>query len=126
MQPTQQYTFLSSWALQNRHMQPLVGYADCNKRVADGCEASIDMDINNCGVCGNACPSPPNSRSVCMSGVCSFKCNSGFADCDKIAANGCEVNLGTNSANCGHCGNVVSLLIFEFERQLLIIYDIVP
>jgi hypothetical protein len=31
-------------------------------------------------------------------------CNQGFVDCDKSAANGCEVNTGTDPINCGACG----------------------
>jgi hypothetical protein len=31
-------------------------------------------------------------------------CPAGFADCDGIAANGCESNLQTDPANCGRCG----------------------
>jgi hypothetical protein len=31
-------------------------------------------------------------------------CATGYADCDKSAANGCEIDTNTNVANCGGCG----------------------
>jgi hypothetical protein len=54
---------------------------------------------------------PSNSRSVCMSRVCRFECNSRFAGCDKNTANRCEATSRTDSTNCGHYGNVVSHLV---------------
>jgi hypothetical protein len=36
-------------------------------------------------------------------------CLSPYGDCDKVAANGCEVALPTDPANCGTCGNVCTL-----------------
>src|SRR5690606_3390397 len=33
-------------------------------------------------------------------------CNSGRADCDGLASNGCEINLSFDNNNCGTCGNV--------------------
>jgi len=42
-----------------------------------------------------------------MGGVCGLgTCNAGFGDCNGMPADGCEVNLATNNANCGACGNV--------------------
>lgn len=32
-------------------------YEDCNKNIADGCEANLASDRNNCGACGNVCAS---------------------------------------------------------------------
>ena len=51
------------------------------------------------------CPVPPNSTAACTAatGTCAFACSTGFADCDKAAANGCEINLTNDSANCGAC-----------------------
>ena len=33
----------------------LKDFEDCNKNTADGCEASLASDKNNCGRCGNVC-----------------------------------------------------------------------
>ena len=43
------------------------GFADCNGVVADGCEASLASDANNCGGCGNTCS---GATPVCQSGTC--------------------------------------------------------
>jgi len=39
-------------------------------------------------------------------GVNACVCNAGYANCDGNQANGCEVNLTSDSNNCGACGNV--------------------
>jgi hypothetical protein len=41
-------------------------------------------------------------------GACSITCASGFANCDGLAVNGCEINLTNNPQNCGGCGHVCS------------------
>jgi hypothetical protein len=37
-------------------------------------------------------------------GVSALACPSGYGDCDRNPANGCEVNLKTDPSNCGICG----------------------
>ena len=82
------------------------GFADCNRRNDDGCETTLNTDVTNCGACANACPTPANaSAATCTGGRCGFTCNPSFADCDGMAANGCEVDLRANAGNCGLCGN---------------------
>jgi hypothetical protein len=82
------------------------GYADCNHAAFDGCEVSVALDMNNCGICGHICTAP-NATSSCSSGVCSIMgCGTGFRDCDGAYANGCEAYLATDPNNCGTCGNV--------------------
>ncbi|HQP34054.1 MAG TPA: hypothetical protein PLI95_02705 [Polyangiaceae bacterium] len=65
---------------------------------------SLNTDLDNCGACGEVC-STPNADPICAGGHCQVKaCNTGFADCDQAAANGCEVELAKDPANCGECG----------------------
>lgn len=82
------------------------GFADCNGTSSDGCEIALLTNINNCGACGNSCPTVANATSTCVAGVCSFTCNSGFANCNGSNADGCEINLLSNTNNCGACGSV--------------------
>jgi hypothetical protein len=85
-----------------------VGFANCNGITGDGCEVSLSANTSNCGSCTTVCPTRPNSLPVCVSGVCSISCNSGFANCNANNTDGCEINLLTNSSNCGACGAVCS------------------
>jgi hypothetical protein len=81
------------------------GFADCNKKADDGCEANLGADPKNCTVCDNVCPAAPGAMAACIAGACGFGgCLPGFADCDGDQANGCEVNLFTDAFNCGSCG----------------------
>lgn len=85
-------------------------FRDCNNAVADGCEVNTAGDVNNCGACGNKCPTPANAASAsCSAGACKFTCLPGFADCDGNPANGCEVNLNADVNNCGACTNKCGL-----------------
>jgi hypothetical protein len=86
------------------------GWTNCDQIPADGCEVHSDVDINNCGTCKNSCPPVANGLQGCIGGVCGIgACNNGFADCDMSAMNGCEVNLNTDSMNCGKCGTVCAM-----------------
>jgi Stigma-specific protein, Stig1 len=64
-------------------------------------------DPYNCGACGNICPYViPNGSDTCLAGSCQIVvCDTGFADCDHLIDNGCEVQLGSDPANCGTCGS---------------------
>jgi hypothetical protein len=79
------------------------GFANCDSNPANGCEIDVNTNANHCGSCGHVC-SLPNANAMCASGGCQIaSCNAGFADCDGVAANGCEVNLNTDVAHCGTC-----------------------
>ena len=83
------------------------GYANCDNMTANGCEVNITNNLNNCGGCGVVCPGYPNANASCVSSACSMgTCNAGYANCDNMTANGCEVNLTSNDANCGSCGHI--------------------
>lgn len=84
------------------------GYGDCNSDPKDGCESQLGSDVSNCGACGNSC-NMANATATCTGGQCGIaSCKSGFGDCDKKAANGCEANLQSDPSNCGACGNACS------------------
>ncbi|WP_455212362.1 MopE-related protein [Kaarinaea lacus] len=42
------------------------GFADCDAKPANGCETDIMNDNDNCGACGNVCP----SLEICVAGIC--------------------------------------------------------
>ncbi len=84
------------------------GFADCDGSAADGCEANLTTDVSSCGACGNAC-ALPNAAPACVAGTCAIgACNAGFADCDGVAANGCETNLQSDAGHCGACSTACS------------------
>jgi hypothetical protein len=82
-----------------------MGFADCDKKVENGCEVNLGTDSANCSACGNACKPPANSVAICQAGKCSAgACAKGFGDCNNDKKDGCEVDLQKDSANCGVCG----------------------
>lgn len=82
------------------------GFSDCNGLPEDGCEVELATNVGHCGTCGNAC-STANGMPACVAGVCAVgSCNDGFGDCDKVASNGCEINITTDVNNCKACGKV--------------------
>jgi hypothetical protein len=94
-----------------------IGSGNCNGSVADGCEANLKTDINNCGVCNARCINPQNATGVtCAAGQCEVvtctkvmnamgRVTNQWADCDGLYNNGCEVDLKTSLTNCGYCNS---------------------
>jgi hypothetical protein len=111
------------------------GFRDCNTVVSDGCEVSVNTDLNNCGGCNNQC-NLPHAVPSCTAGVCRVtSCLPGWWNLDGNDANGCEYscvytagglevcdgldnncngaidegfNLATDATNCGSCGHACS------------------
>ncbi len=92
------------------------GYTQCG----DDCKL-LDSDRDNCGACGKLCRapksddpawicgpslSPPNTLWTCASASCILDCKPLFGNCNEnLCADGCEIDLKTDSNNCGACGN---------------------
>ncbi len=83
-------------------------FDDCDMSSGNGCESDLNVDPNNCSVCGTAC-SYANAVPVCVLGNCMMgNCHTGFDDCNLSDADGCEVNLNNDPNNCSTCGNACS------------------
>lgn len=85
------------------------GWDDCDKSYWSGCETELATDVNHCGMCATDCTKQNMSHAVpkCEASQCLVgSCDPGFADCNGIPTDGCEVDLATNKANCGACDNV--------------------
>ncbi len=79
---------------------------DCDGNVTNGCESDLNAETLNCGACRNACVAGPQSTPRCTSGACSITCATGFSDCNRSAADGCEIDTRVSPTNCGACGTV--------------------
>jgi Stigma-specific protein, Stig1 len=85
------------------------GFRDCDGNPSNGCEVNTNTSNANCGACSRAC-TIANANAVCTNGACQLQaCTGSFRDCDNNPANGCEVDSGSSTANCGACGNVCNL-----------------
>ncbi len=80
------------------------GFADCDSAAANGCEVNTTNTLTSCGTCGTVCAPPANATATCEDSACGFTCLMGFADCDGVASNGCEVVLASDVNACGACG----------------------
>lgn len=81
-----------------------MGSADCDGMSVNGCEMNTLASVDNCGVCGNRCPTPAHATPTCTLGACGFACTADLSDCDGMVSTGCETNTQTSAAHCGGCG----------------------
>lgn len=81
------------------------------------CDADLRTDPAHCGACGNACPARANAGVDCVAGACGILCRAGFANCNTMSADGCEVDTNTSAAHCGRCGRACATgQVCEFGR----------
>ncbi len=78
-------------------------FADCDRVPSNGCEVDTLSDTLHCGACGTPCATRPHAASACAGGRCEYACDAGWADCDGVADNGCEVDLRHDVSHCGAC-----------------------
>jgi hypothetical protein len=72
--------------------------ADCDGMAANGCERDLAHDPNFCGSCKASPCVAPNGVPECSASHCSIRsCTAGFADCNKVVADGCEAPAETCS-----------------------------
>ena len=46
-----------------------------------------------------------NTHGTCSADCSTIQCDSGYADCDGILSNGCEIETNTSPTHCGSCTN---------------------
>ena len=79
-------------------------HQDCNHVASDGCEIDTDHDALHCGGCTAPPCVVPNATPDCAAAHCAIRsCNTGFADCNDSAIDGCETNLNTDESSCSKC-----------------------
>jgi len=83
----------------------LAGYADCDDSSANGCETELGT-VTDCSACQDDCRDRfSRADGDCQNGSCRMGgCESGYADCNSDAADGCEIQLGSDE-NCSSCGD---------------------
>ena len=80
------------------------GFGDCDLMQATGCEIDLIGNPLHCGMCGNRCSPRPNADPACSMMGCTYACRGTFRDCNAMVADGCEVDINADNANCGLCG----------------------
>lgn len=81
------------------------GFEDCNGDSRDGCETNVRVDPDNCGGCGQKCASLAHAQRGCGDTCTIWRCETGYRDCNRVVADGCEVDARGDRANCGACGH---------------------
>lgn len=82
-------------------------YCEDGKKLCNGNCVPYDDPAYGCGVKGCSPCNLPGANAICQNLACKLTdCLLDFENCDGNEANGCEVNLKTDLANCGTCGTV--------------------
>ncbi|MBI2972040.1 MAG: lytic murein transglycosylase [Candidatus Aenigmarchaeota archaeon] len=84
----------SRWCFNNQCIDCTSPYANCDGNSANGCEANVQNDNNNCGACGAAC----SGSERCSSGRCT-------PTTDSCAAYSSTCTACTSQSSCGYCGD---------------------
>ena len=82
-----------------------VSCAQGKKSCSGACVSLLDPDHGcaaaDCEPCALA-----HAKAACFEGACAIEvCEEGFSDCNDAGADGCEVDLSSDQANCRECGN---------------------
>lgn len=85
------------------------GWGNCDTNDSNGCETNTNTAVENCGTCGNTCPTRAHATATCANGACGFTCTTGWENCDGSDANGCEINVQSSVNHCGGCGKACNL-----------------
>jgi hypothetical protein len=88
------------------------GFGDCDEVVGNGCEASVTGDVQNCLACGESCSAPDGAEPYCTAEEgCGYSdCEAGRGNCAGDPSGECANDLTDDVENCGHCGNVCSVV----------------
>lgn len=81
----------------------LDGWGNCDGDSFNGCETDTTSSTTNCARCGSTCLQLGVASASCGNSQCRINCSVGFADCDGIKSNGCEVDLNNSATQCGDC-----------------------
>jgi hypothetical protein len=110
---------------------------DVNQDATDGSDAG-DPDSDDNDSDGDVGPVECQTDEDCSEGAnragfcdtdanrCIFVCDDGFGDCNGDPADGCEVDLTTNAAHCGACGEICTPNSLHFEPICLAEGDAAP
>jgi hypothetical protein len=82
------------------------------------CGVDLSSDDDNCGACGVACRQgtyASQSNMRCVDGTCQLVCAPGYANCNGLIDDGCEIHVSGlyagDKENCGACGKACDVCI---------------